>query len=80
VIVEDGMELRDNTDHIAILALMMVGVLARRLNELDQLDDATARQLHKLVRGVRTHAQHSGISDLEILFDNIDNALQSRVN
>lgn len=73
------MELKDNTDHIAILALMMVGVLTRRLTDLGQLDDATARQLHKLVRGVRTHAQHSGISDLEILFDNIDRALGSQV-
>lgn len=74
------MELKDNTDHIAILALMMVGVLTRRLTDTGQLDDATARQLHKLVRGVRTHAQNSGISDLEILFDNIDRALGSQVN
>lgn len=69
------MELKDNTDHIAILALMMVGVLTKRLNEIGQLDEATASQLHKLVRGVRLHAQHAGISDLKILFDNIDRSL-----
>lgn len=73
------MELKDNTDHIAILALMMSGVLVKRLNELGQLDDATAEQIHKLVNGVRTHAKHSGLSDLKILFDNIDNALGQRV-
>lgn len=73
------MELKDNTDHIAILALMMSGVLVKRLSELGQLDDATADQIHKLVNGVRTHAKHSGLSDLKILFDNIDNALGQRV-
>lgn len=69
------MELKDNTDHVAILALMMVGVLTKRLNDIGQLDKATASQLHKLVRGVRVHAQHAGINDLKIMFDNIDRSL-----
>lgn len=69
------MELKDNTDHVAILALMMVGVLTKRLNDIGQLDKATASQLHKLVRGVRVHAQNAGINDLKIMFDNIDRSL-----
>jgi hypothetical protein len=73
------MELRDNTDHIAILSLMIVGVMTKRLNELGHIDESTAAKLHKQVRGVRLHAQSAGISDLEILFDNIDNALDQTV-
>lgn len=69
------MKLESPTDHIAILSLMIVGLLVRRLNELGQLDDSTARQLHKLVGGVRMHASHAGINDLNILFDNIDRSL-----
>lgn len=69
------MKLESPTDHIAILSLMIIGLLVRRLNELGQLDDATARQLHKLVAGVRMHASHAGINDLNILFDNIDRSL-----
>ena len=65
----------DQTDHIAILSLMMVGVLTKRMKELGQLDDDTAKHLHKLVKSVRGHAQTSGIQDLNILFDNIDAAL-----
>lgn len=73
------MELKDQTDHIAILALMMVGVLTERLDQLGQLDDKTADRIHQLVKGVRTHARNSGISDLNVLFDNIDRALGARV-
>lgn len=73
------MELKDQTDHIAILALMMVGVLTERLEHLGQLDDRTAERIHQLVKGVRTHAKNSGISDLNVLFDNIDRALGARV-
>lgn len=69
------MEPKDQTDHISILALMMVGVLTHRMKELGQLDDDTAKHLHSLVRSVRTHAKNTGIADLDILFDNIDNAL-----
>ncbi len=72
------MQLENQTDHIAILALMMVGVLTKRLDELGQLDDATERQLHKLVIGVRKHAQNSGLNDLNILFDNIDRSLGAK--
>ena len=45
------MELKDQTDHVAILSLMLVGVLIKRLEETAQLDDATARHLQHLVGG-----------------------------
>ena len=66
------MELRNPTDHVAVLALMMTGVLVERLNELGQLDQATARHLHHLVRAVRRHADLSGNKDLDILFNRIE--------
>lgn len=72
------MQLENQTDHIAILSLMLVGVLIRRLDEVGHLDDATAQNLHQLVRGVRTHAKNSGLTDLNILFDNIDRSLGRR--
>lgn len=72
------MELRDQTDHIALLSLMMVGVLTKRLIEVDQLDKATAEELHKLVHGVRIHAKNAGLTDLNILFDNIEKSLAER--
>jgi hypothetical protein len=65
----------DQADHIAILSLMMVGLLARRMKELGQLDDATANHLHRLVNSVRVHAKSSGIKDLDVLFENVDRAL-----
>jgi TorA maturation chaperone TorD len=73
--MEEAMELKDQADHIAILALMMVGVLTKRLMEVGQLDKATADHLHKLVRGVRTHAKGVGLTDLNTLFNNIDDKL-----
>ncbi len=72
------MELKNQTDHIAILSLMMVGVLTKRLVEVGQLDKATAEQLHKLVVGVRTHAKSVGLADLNILFDNVDKQLSEQ--
>lgn len=72
------MQLENQIDHVAMLALMLAGVLVRRLEELGQLDEATERQLHKLVGAVRTHAENAGHSDLHILFDNIDRALGKR--
>lgn len=72
------MELRDQTDHIALLSLMIVGVLTKRLIETGQLDQDTAEHVHKLVQGVRIHAKSAGLSDLNVLFDNIDNILASR--
>ncbi len=74
------MELTDQTDHIAILSLMLVGVLTKRLNDLGQLDEKTANNLHHLVQGVRTHANGAGLHDLKILFDNIDKTLGQRVD
>ena len=69
------MEPKTQTDHIAILSLMMVGVLTKRLKELDQLDDETTKHLHKLVKSVGVHAQSSGVEDLKALFRVIDNSL-----
>jgi hypothetical protein len=77
--MEDTMELANQSDHVAILALMISGVLVQRLNQIGQLDDATARQLHNLTAGVRTHANTRGLTDLKILFDNIDRALGDKV-
>lgn len=70
------MQPKSQTDHIAILSLMMVGVLTKRLKELGQLDDDTANHLHQLVTSVKAHASSSGIDDLNTLFDNIDKALR----
>jgi hypothetical protein len=73
------MELANQSDHIAMLALMISGVLIQRLNHLGQLDEATARQLHQLTAGVRTHAKSRGLTDLNILFDNIDRAMGDKL-
>ena len=70
------MELRDQSDHVALLSLMLVGVLTKRLTETGQLDDETASQIHKLVQGVRIHAKHAGLADLNVLFDNVERTLE----
>lgn len=72
------MELNNQTDHIALLSLMLVGVLTKRLIETGQLDDETAGHIHRLVKGVRIHADNHGLTDLNVLFDNIDQTLQQR--
>lgn len=69
------MQVESQTDHIAMLTLMMVGVLIKRLDDVGQLDDGTKHQLHKLVATVRIHAENAGHDDLHILFANIDRAL-----
>jgi hypothetical protein len=69
------MELKNQSDHVAILSLMMVGTLVKRLNETGQLDDPTRKHLRQLVEGVRLHARNAGLDDLRILFDNLDKAL-----
>jgi len=69
------MEPESQTDHIALLALMICGTLIKRLDEIGQLDEATARRLHHLVTAVRTHANRHNAADLKLLFDNIDRAL-----
>ena len=70
------MELKDQSDHVALPSLMLVGVLTKRLTEIGQLDDDTASQIHRLVQGVRIHARHAGLEDLNVLFDNVDHALE----
>jgi hypothetical protein len=69
------MEIKDQVDHIALLSLMIVGELTKRLIELDQLDQPTRDKIHKLVHGVRLHAKNAGLGDLDVLFDNIDGSL-----
>lgn len=69
------MQPENQTDHIALLALMICGMLIKRLNELGQMDDPTAHRLHQLVKTVRTHAEGHDLHDLRILFENIDLAL-----
>lgn len=69
------MEVTNQTDHIALLSLMMVRVLAKRLNDLDLLDEETRQHLGRLLQGVRTHAGNRGIDDLRILFDNVEKAV-----
>ena len=73
------MQPENQTDHIALLALMICGTLIKRLNEIGQLDEATARRLHHLVEAVRAHANRHNAADLKILFDNIDRALGDKV-
>jgi hypothetical protein len=70
------MELKDQADHIALLSLMIVGRLTKRLIEADLLDRETANEIHRLVQGVRIHARNSGLTDLNVLFDNIDRSLE----
>jgi hypothetical protein len=64
---ERGMQVESQTDHIAMLALMMVGVLIKRLDAVGQLDDGTKHQLHELASAVRIHAENAGHDDLHIL-------------
>ncbi|MET0373314.1 MAG: hypothetical protein ABW128_03535 [Rhizorhabdus sp.] len=66
------MEPENQTDHIALLALMICGTLIKRMDEVGQLDEATAKRLHRLVEAVRTHAKRHNAADLKILFDNIE--------
>lgn len=71
------MELKNQTDHIALLSLTMVGLLIKRLDDLGQLDEQTRKSLHRLIDGVRLHADNHGLGDLKVLFDNIDKSLRS---
>jgi hypothetical protein len=69
------MQLDKETDDIAILALMMVGVVVERLNEIGQLDPKTTRHLHHLVKSARTHAQFQSGHELDNLFNRIEDKL-----
>ena len=69
------MQPETQTDHIALLALMICGTLIKRLNELGEIDEATGNRLHHLVKAVGRHAENHDIHDLRILFENIDLAL-----
>jgi hypothetical protein len=73
------MDVRSPADHVGLLALMISGVLIERLDELGQLDEATARHLHHLIGAVRKHADLSGNQDLDALFDRIDSKIRSNL-
>jgi hypothetical protein len=72
------MQPQSQTDHVALLALMLAGILIERLSETGNLDAATARRIHHLVGAVRIHAKNAGLNDLEFLFDNLDRALRTK--
>lgn len=72
------MKLENQSDHVALLSLMLVGTLTKRLAEIGHLDDHTTEHIHRLVQGVRIHAKHASLPDLNVLFDNIENSLESR--
>jgi hypothetical protein len=57
---------------------MLAGVLTKRLVETGQLDDRTAEHIHRLVQGVRIHARNADLTDLDVLFDNIDHSLEAK--
>lgn len=69
------MQPENQTDHIALLALMICGTLIKRLHDLGHLDETTSHRLHRLVASVRAHARSRQVTDLNILFDNIDRDL-----
>lgn len=69
------MQPESQTDHIALLALMICGTLIKRLSDLGQIDPATGQRLHHLVKAVRMHAESRDLHDLHILFENLDLAL-----
>jgi len=66
------------SDNIAILALMMVGVLIERMNEIGQLDEKTSRHLHHLVKSAGKHARYEVGHELDNLFSRIDEKLARR--
>jgi hypothetical protein len=72
------MKLENQSDHIALLSLMLAGALTKRLVEIGQLDNRTSEHIHRLVQGVRIHAKHASLTDLDVLFDNIENSLETR--
>ena len=71
------MQIETPTDNIAILSLMMTAALARRLNELGQLDELTRKRLRHLVRAAKTHAHLGSGDDLDLLFDQVDKKLDA---
>lgn len=74
------MEPQSPTDHIALLAIMMVRVLAHRMDELGQLDEQTRSHLRRLIGTVSTHAGFKGLDDLKLLFSGIDKTLAEELD
>ena len=70
------MDIKTPFEHVALLALMMTRVLARRLQELGQLDEATTRHLHHLVTSMKAHADISGNQELDVLLGAIERELR----
>lgn len=73
------MEPKSQSEHIALLSLMIVGVLTDRLAKLGHLDEETSEHIRRLIRGVRIHARSTGLTDLEVLLDNLEQNLPERV-
>ncbi len=71
------MQSETGIDDIAILSLMMTAVLARRLNELGQLDELTLKRLRHLVKAAKTHAHFRTGEGFDDLFDQIDRKLDA---
>lgn len=72
------MELNNQSDHIALLSLMAVGVLTERLAKLGHLDSETEERIQRLVQGVRIHAKNAGLTDINVLLDNLEHSLRAR--
>ena len=71
------MQVKTPFEHVALLALMMTRVLARRLQELGQLDEATTRHLAHLVASMKTHADVSGNNELDVLLGDMERDLRA---
>jgi len=64
------MEPQTPTDHIALMALMMVRILCRRMNDLGLLDIDTRRHIVGLAKVMRSHAESEKV-DISVLLDNL---------
>lgn len=62
---------------IAILYLMMNTVLARRLNQLGQLDDMTVKRIRHLVKAAKAHAHLRNGDCFDDLFAQIEENLDA---
>lgn len=64
------MEPQTPTDHIALMSLMMVRILCRRMHELGLLDQETRRHIVRLAKVMRSHAETEKV-DISVLLDNL---------
>jgi hypothetical protein len=73
------MQIKTPFEHVALLSLMMVKILTKRLQELDQLDKATITHLHHLVVTVKAHADFGGGHELDVLLGELERDLRTDV-